>query len=85
MIFKTISKEKFGDRAELLFSDIESSMYLIKKEDFYQINEDIKIKFGASLYPEKHPSGIDKNVIGKFRLKDNSETRKTKGVKKKCY
>ena len=57
-------------------------MYLIQKEDFYQINEDIKIKFGASLYPEKNTSGIDKKVIGKFKLKDNSETRKAKGVKK---
>ena len=57
-------------------------MYLIQKEDFYQINEDIKIKFGASLYPEKNTSGIDKKVIGKFKLKDSSETRKAKGVKK---
>ena len=80
--FQNYIKEKFGDRTELLFSDTESSMYLIQKEDFYQINEDIKIKFGASLYPEKHPSGIDKKVIGKFKLKDNSETRKAKGVKK---
>ena len=57
-------------------------MYLIQKEDFYQINEDIKRKFDASVYSEKHQSGIDKKVIGKFKLKDNSETSKAKGVKK---
>ena len=65
-------REKFGDRAELLFTDTDSFMYLIQTEDFYQdINKDIKRKFDTSDYPEKHPSGIktgiNKNVIGKFK------------------
>ena len=65
-------KEKFGDRAELLFKDTDSLMYLIQTEDFYQdINKDIKRKFDTSDYPEKHPSGIktgiNKKVIGKFK------------------
>ena len=102
-------RDKFGDKAELLFTDTDSLMYLIRTEDFYQvINEDIKRKFDTSDYPEKHPSGIktgiNKKVIGKFKdevggkqmthfvglrpklysfkVEDNSETRKAKGVKK---
>ena len=35
-------RKKFGYRAELLFTDTDSLMYLIKTEDFYQdINKDI--------------------------------------------
>ena len=65
-------RKKFGDRAELLFTDTDSLMYLIQTEDFYQdINKDIKRKFDTSDYPEKHPSGIktgiNKKVIGKFK------------------
>ena len=65
-------RKKFGDRAELLFTDTDSLMYLIKTDDFYQdINKDIKRKFDTSDYPEKHPSGIktgtNKKVIGKFK------------------
>ena len=102
-------RKKFGDRAELLFTDTDSLMYLIQTEDFYQdINKDIKRKFDTSNYPEKHPSGIktgiNKKVVGKFKdeaagkqithfvglcpklysfkVEDNSETRKAKGVKK---
>ena len=107
--FHNYIREKFGERAELLFTDTDSLMYLIQTEDFYQdINKDIKRKFDTSDYPEKHPSGIktgtNKKVIGKFKdkvsvkqithfvglhpnfysfkVKDNSETRKAKGVKK---
>ena len=102
-------RKKFGDRAELLFTNTDSLVYLIQTEDVYQdINKDIKRKFDTSDYPEKHPSGIktgiNKTVIGKFKdevggkqnihfvglrpklysfkVEDNSETRKAKGVKK---
>ena len=65
-------RKKFGDRAELSFTDTDSLMYLIQTEDFYQdINKDTKRKFDKSDYPEKHPSGIktgiNKKVIGKFK------------------
>ena len=64
-------RDKFGDKAELLFTDTDSLMYLIQTEDFYQdINKDIKRKFDTCDFPEKHPSGIktgiNKKVIGKF-------------------
>ena len=52
-------RDKFGDKAELLFTDTDSLMYLIQTEDFHQdINKDIKRKFDTSDYPKKHPSGI---------------------------
>ena len=36
-------RDLFGDKAELLFTDTDSLMYLIQTEDFYQdINKDIK-------------------------------------------
>ena len=65
-------RKKFGGKAELLFTDTDSLMYLIQTEDFYQdINKDIKRKFDTSDYPETHPSGIktgiNKKVIGKFK------------------
>ena len=65
-------RDKFGDKAELLFTDTDSLMYLIQTEDFYQdINTGIKRKFDTSDFPEKHPSGIktgiNKKVIGKFK------------------
>ena len=46
-------REKFKNKAELLFTDTDSLMYLIQTEDFYQdINRDIRRKFDTSDYPE---------------------------------
>ena len=65
-------RAKYDDKAELLFTDTDSLMYLIPADDFYQdIYRDIKKKFDTSDYPECHPSGIktgvNKKVIGKFK------------------
>ena len=65
-------RKKYGDKAELLFTDTDSLMYLIQTEDFYQdIDKDNKKKFDTSDYPENHLSGIktrvNKKVIGKFK------------------
>ena len=52
-------REKYSNKAELLFSDTDSLMYEIETEDFYKdIKKDIKRKFDTSDYPEKHESGI---------------------------
>ena len=65
-------RKKYGNKAELLFTDTDSLMYLIQTEDFYKdISKDVKRKFDTSNYPEIHLSGIktgvNKKVIGKFK------------------
>ena len=65
-------RKRYDNKAELLFTDTDSLMYLIQTEDFYRdIKQDIKKKFDTSDYPENHPSGIktdvNKKVIGKFK------------------
>ena len=65
-------RKKYGNKAELLFTDTDSLMYLIQTDDFYRdIKQDIKKKFDTSDYPENHPSGtktdVNKKVIGKFK------------------
>ena len=65
-------KEKYGNKAELLFTDTDSLMYQIKTKDFYKdISHDILTKFDTSDYPPNHPSGIltgvNKKVIGMFK------------------
>ena len=59
-------------RAELLFTDTDSLLYLIHTDDFYKdISRDIKTHFDTSDYPPDHPSGIltgvNKKVIGLFK------------------
>ena len=61
--------EKYGDKADLLFTDTDSLMYEIETEHFYKyISNDVRKKFDTSDYPENHPSeiktGINKKVIG---------------------
>ena len=65
-------KDKYGKKAELLFTDTDSLMYQIQTEDFYKdISNDVESKFDTSDYPQSHPSGIptglNKKVIGMFK------------------
>src|SRR5688572_4538852 len=65
-------KQKYGDRAKLLFTDTDSLAYEIKTEDFYvDIAPDFRSRFDTSDYPKDHPSGIEhgvnKKVIGMFK------------------
>ena len=65
-------KNKYGDKAELLFTDTDSLRYLIQTQDVYKdFSKDVRKKFDTSDYPENHPSGIktgvNKKVIGKFK------------------
>ena len=61
------SRKKFRNKAELLFTDTDSLIYLIQTEDYYQdINKDIKRKFD---FPEKHPSGIKSGINKKSHWK----------------
>ena len=68
----TYIKEKYKNKAELLFTDTDSLIYLINTKDFYKdISYDIITKFDTSDYPPNHPSGIptgvNKKVIGMFK------------------
>ena len=65
-------KQKYGDKAKLLFTDTDSLMYEIETEDFYKdISGDVKDRFDTSDYPHSHPSGIptgcNKKVLGMFK------------------
>ena len=65
-------RDKYNDRAELLFTDTDSLLYLIHTDDFYKdISLDIETKFDTSDYPPDHKSGIltgvNKKVIGMFK------------------
>ena len=65
-------RKKYNKKAELLFTDTDSLMYLIQTEDFYRvIKKDVKKKFDTSDYYDYNPSGIktgvNKKVIGKFK------------------
>ena len=65
-------RKNYGKKAELLFTDTDSLLYLIQTYDFYSdFKHDIRKKFDTSDYPENHPSGIEtgvnKKVIGNFK------------------
>ena len=65
-------KNKYGDKAKLLFTETDSLAYEIKTEDFYaDIAGDVVKRFDTSDFPKDHPSGIktgvNKNVIGMFK------------------
>ena len=63
-------KPKYGNKAELLFTDTDSLMYHIETEDFYDdIKDDILSKFDTADYPEEHKiyTKENKKVIGKFK------------------
>ena len=71
-------KQKYGDKAKLLFTDTDSLMYEIKTEDFYKdISEDVKDRSDTSYYPPNHPSGIpsgfNKTVLGMFKDEVNGK------------
>ena len=64
-------KNKYGDRAKLLFSDTDSLTYEIEAEDVYQYFWYDKDKFDNSDYPENSPYYNTSNikVIRKFKDK----------------
>ena len=65
-------KSKYGDNAELLFTDRDSLAYAISTNDFYKdINLDLEKRFDTSNYPTNHPCGIktglNSKVLGMFK------------------
>ena len=67
-------KPKYGENANLLFTDTDSLMYLIRTDDVYKdISPNVQDMFDTSEYPVNHPSGIptglNKKVLGMFKDK----------------
>ena len=65
-------RQKYEDKAKLLFTDTDSLMHEIQTEDFYKdIGADVKDKFDRSNYPSDHssgiPTGVNKEVLGMFK------------------
>ena len=65
-------KQKYGENAELLFTDTDSLMYEITTEDFYRdISSDVHKKFDTSNFAKDHksviPTGVNKKVIGMMK------------------
>ena len=62
-------KDKYGNKAKLLFTDTDSLTYEIEAKDVYQDFWNDKDKFDNSDYPESSPffDKTNKKVIGKFK------------------
>ena len=62
-------KERYGDRAKLLFTDTDSLTYEIETEDVYKDFWNDKDMFDNSDYPENssYYCNANKKVIGKFK------------------
>ena len=65
-------RKKYGDKAELLFTDTDSLMYLIQTDDFYHdIKKDIKRNFDTSIIQKIIHQGSNQVLIKK--LLENSK------------
>ena len=52
-------KKKYGNRANLLFTDTNSLCYNIQTKDFYdEIRDDVTTMYDTSAYPPDHPAGL---------------------------
>ena len=84
-------RQKYGDKAKILFTDTDSLMYEIQTEDFYKdIGMDVKRRFDTSDYPPDHQSGIpsrfNKKVLGMFKDEAGSKViDKFVGLRAKLY
>ena len=83
-------KKKYGDRAQLLFTDTDSLCYDIQTKDFYDdIRNDVPTMYDTSAYPADHPAGlprVNEKVIG--LMKDEAGGRQIEefvGLRSKLY
>jgi hypothetical protein len=62
-------KRRYGNKAQLLFTDTDSLCYHIETEDVYEDMKEMKEQFDFSDYEKTHPlySTANKKVIGKFK------------------
>jgi hypothetical protein len=68
-----VIREKYGDKAKLLFTDTDSLCYHIETPDVYDDMGQMASHFDTSDYPEEHPfySKVNKKVVGKFKDETN--------------
>ena len=84
-------KNKYADKAKLLFTDTDSLAYEIQTEDYYvDIEGDVEKRFDTSDHPKNHPSGIKKGVYKKVvsMFKDEAAGKQIKvfvGLRAKLY
>ena len=84
-------KNKFNDKATLLFTDTDSLAYEIETEDFYKdISGDVRGFFDTSNFPKGHSSGIEvgcnKKVVGMFKDEAGGKIiREFVGLRAKLY
>ena len=81
-------KDKYGSRAQLLFTDTDSLCYSIQTEDVYRDMQLDLEKFDTSDYPPNHflHSNANKKVIGKFKDETNGyPMREFVGLRAKMY
>ena len=82
---------KYGNRAQLLFTDTDSLCYELWTDDFFvDIAPDVESMFDTSNFAKEHPSGIltgkNKKVIGLFKEENGGEILlKFCGLRAKCY
>ena len=84
-------KNKFHNKATLLFTDTDSLAYEIETEDFYKdISDDVRGFFDTSNFPKGHSSGIEvgcnKKVVGMFKDEAGGKIiREFVGLRAKLY
>ena len=83
-------KKKYGNHAQLLFTDTDSLCYDIQTEDFYNdIRDDVPSMYDTSAYSDNHPAGlprVNKKNIG--LMKDEAGGRQISefaGLRSKLY
>ena len=79
----------YDDKAELLFTDLDSLTYEIEAEDVYAVLWKDKDKFDNSDYPKKPIKSLffdemNKKVIGKFKMKQRGPIREFIGLRVRC-
>jgi len=83
-----VIKRRYGDKAQLLFTDTDSLIYLIEADDLYNDMYCDREHYDFSSYPTDHKlySTDNAKVVGKFRDEMNSRFGQAfVSLKSKCY
>ena len=79
-------KNKYGEKAKLLFTDTDSLCYEIQTEDFYKDMYEYKELFDLSDMSGKFNDNVNKKVIGKMKMEyPNKVIKEFIGLRSKMY